>query len=100
MKIEAVVKFGKLAKSVLWFRYLGNRSELNGNNRNLNYNNRARGIAHKPGHPIMKTYNNIYSEIYSLKNLILAWKKARKHKTKKDYVIEFERNLKENILNL
>lgn len=41
----------------------------------------------------MKTYNNLYSEIISLKNLVLAWKKAKKGKTKKDYVIEFEKNL-------
>lgn len=44
--------------------------------------------------------NNLYPEIYNLSNLILAWKKARKHKTKKDYVIEFEANLIENLLQL
>lgn len=48
----------------------------------------------------MKTYNNLYSQIYNLDNLILAWKKARKGKTKKDYVIEFEANLRENLLQL
>ena len=32
-----------------------------------------------------------------MKNLISAWKKARKGKTKKDYVIEFEKNLGENL---
>ena len=47
-----------------------------------------------------KTYNNLYSEIISLKNIILAWRKARKHKTKKLYVIEFEKNLRENLLKL
>ena len=41
--------------------------------------------------------NNLYPEIYSMKNLILAWKKARKGKTKKDYVIEFEKNLGDNL---
>ena len=41
--------------------------------------------------------DNIYHEIYSMKNLILAWKKARKGKTKKDYVIEFEKNLGVNL---
>jgi RNA-directed DNA polymerase len=45
----------------------------------------------------MKTYNNLYDEIISLKNLILAWRKARKGKTKKDYVIEFEENLSYNL---
>lgn len=48
----------------------------------------------------MKTYNNLYSKIYDIKNLVSAWRKARKHKTKKDYVIEFEKNLRENILLL
>jgi retron-type reverse transcriptase len=33
-------------------------------------------------------------------NLILAWRKARKGKTKKDYVIKFEENLIKNLLNL
>jgi retron-type reverse transcriptase len=32
-----------------------------------------------------------------MKNLILAWKKARKGKTQKDYVIEFEKNLGTNL---
>ncbi len=47
-----------------------------------------------------KTYNNLYSQIVSLKNLILAYKKARKGKTKKEYVIEFEADLIDNLLNL
>jgi len=49
---------------------------------------------------IMKTYKNLYLQIYDLKNLIFAWKKARKGKTKKNYVIEFEVNLRENLLKL
>ena len=48
----------------------------------------------------MKTYNNLYHKIYELNNLILAWKKARKGKTKKDYVIEFEKNLGNNLIQL
>jgi len=47
-----------------------------------------------------KTYVNLYSQIINLKNLILAWRKARKGKTKKVYVIEFEANLRENLLKL
>ncbi len=43
---------------------------------------------------------NIYEQIYSLDNLILAWRKARKGKTKKSYVLEFKSNLKENISKL
>ena len=45
----------------------------------------------------MKSYNNLYLKIYDLKNLILAYKKARKGKTKKDYVKEFEENLAYNL---
>lgn len=48
----------------------------------------------------MKTYNNLYNKITNINNLILAWKKARKGKAQKDYVIEFEKNLKDNLLNL
>jgi retron-type reverse transcriptase len=48
----------------------------------------------------MKTYKSLYSDICSLTNLVLAWKKAKKGKTKKDYVIEFEKNLLDNLLKL
>src|SRR3989338_5009433 len=48
----------------------------------------------------MKTYNNLYEEICSINNLANAWRKAKKGKTKKDYVIEFKQNLRENILQL
>ncbi len=45
-------------------------------------------------------YNNIFEKIISFENLILAWKKARKHKTTKSYVIEFERELFYNLIAL
>ena len=48
----------------------------------------------------MKTYKNLYSKLCSYENLELAWKKARKRKTLKDYVIEFESNLEDNLLQL
>jgi hypothetical protein len=38
----------------------------------------------------MKT-NYLYHKIYNIKNLIFTWRKARKEKTKKDSVIEFEK---------
>jgi len=38
-----------------------------------------------------------YNKLCSLENLELAFKKARKGKTLKSYVIEFESNLEENI---
>ena len=48
----------------------------------------------------MKTYKNIYSEIYNINNLMKAWRKARKGKTKKEYVIEFEKDTMGNIFKL
>ncbi len=48
----------------------------------------------------MKSYNNLYSQIISFENLILAWQKARKGKTNKDYVIKFEEELFYNLLAL
>ncbi len=46
------------------------------------------------------TYNKLYNEITNWRNLVRAWKKARKHKTKKKDIIEFEANLRENLLKL
>ncbi len=46
------------------------------------------------------TYNNLYSKIYDLRNLFFAYLEARKGKTRKPYVIEFEANLRENLLKL
>lgn len=45
----------------------------------------------------MKTYRNLFGKLCSLENLELAFKKARKHKTLKQYVQEFEKNLDENL---
>ncbi|MFH1439435.1 MAG: reverse transcriptase domain-containing protein [Candidatus Woesearchaeota archaeon] len=41
-----------------------------------------------------------YQELCSYQNLELAFKKARKGKTTKDYVIAFEKDMKENLTNL
>jgi RNA-directed DNA polymerase len=48
----------------------------------------------------MKTYGNLFEKIISFKNLELAFKNARKEKTKRDYVILFESNLIKNLLQL
>jgi len=48
----------------------------------------------------MKTYENIYQEICALDNLILAWERAKKRKTKRRYVKRFQKNLKDNLLKL
>ncbi len=42
----------------------------------------------------------MYQQLCSYENLYLAYKKARKRKTLKPYVIEFEENLEDNLLQL
>ncbi|MBI4154482.1 group II intron reverse transcriptase domain-containing protein [Candidatus Woesearchaeota archaeon] len=48
----------------------------------------------------MKTYKNIWDKLCSMKNLELAFKKARKNKTLKPYVKEFEKDFHSNLLQL
>ena len=45
----------------------------------------------------MKSYKNLYKEIYALDNLYLAFKKAREDKTLLPYVVKFEENLDEEL---
>lgn len=45
-------------------------------------------------------HRDLWQELCSYENLELAFKKARKHKTLKEYVIEFEKTLEENLLIL
>ncbi len=45
----------------------------------------------------MKTHNKLYKKLYSKENLISAFKKARKGKSSKSYVINFESNLIKNL---
>ena len=48
----------------------------------------------------MKTYKNLYYKIYEWENLILAWRKARRGKTRKPDVKKFEENLIDNLRQL
>lgn len=48
----------------------------------------------------MKTHNNLFDKLCSLENLKLAFKRARKGKTKKWYVKEFEVNLEKELMKL
>jgi len=48
----------------------------------------------------METYTQLYSKIYSMANLTLAWRKARKGKTTKLDVISFDKSVTKNLLNL
>ncbi|MEK6899341.1 MAG: hypothetical protein AABW79_04570 [Nanoarchaeota archaeon] len=72
---------------------------VNGNNWNDN-NGYAFGMALALRPNMAKTYNNLYKKIFTPKNLNLAWKNARKGKTKKNYVLEFETSLRKNLTKL
>jgi retron-type reverse transcriptase len=82
------------------FNINGDRFLVNGNNHPDDNNGRSRGMALAIKTILMKRYGNLYKEICSYENFEFAYKKARKHKTKKPYVIEFEKNLKHNLLLL
>lgn len=85
----------------MWFNNLDNRSGLNGNIRNLHYDDRLREIAQEVRtNIIMNSYKNLYEKIISLENLYLAYLKARKNKSKKLYILEFEKDLFNNLNQL
>ena len=48
----------------------------------------------------MKTYNNLYPKLCSYKNLRLAFKKAGRRKSFMPYVVKFEKDLINNLLQL
>ncbi len=74
---------------------------VNGNSHVDNNNGHSRGMALVTKIiSKMKRYGNLFEELCSYENLKLAFKKARKGKTQKPYVIEFEKNLKDNLIEL
>jgi len=48
----------------------------------------------------MKRHRNLYEKVYDIENLRQAYRKARRHKGKRFYVIEFEQHLEENLVQL
>lgn len=48
----------------------------------------------------METYTNLYKEIYSMGNLTIAWRKARKGKTSRTDIIDFDKDIEKNLLML
>lgn len=48
----------------------------------------------------MKTHKRLYEKLCSEENLILAYEKAKKGKSKKDSIIEFNKNIDENLNKL
>lgn len=79
---------------------LGNNDNngLNGNN-NLNNNGRFVGIG-KLALLLGFLMTDLFDTLCSYENLSLAFKKARRGKTQKQYVIDFEKNIHENLLIL
>ena len=59
-----------------------------------------RGIAQAQAETVIMVYRELWLELCLYENLYCAYKKARKHKTTKDYVIEFEKALEHNLLVL
>lgn len=48
----------------------------------------------------MKRIGNLYEKIYNIENLKLADKKARRNKSKKKDIINFDKNKEDNLINL
>lgn len=48
----------------------------------------------------MITYNNLFNQVYTIENLKLAYKNAKKGKSKKIYVKNFEKNVEKNLNQL
>ena len=84
--------------TVARFNADSDRANLNCN-RNPTNTNASLGITYPLGHT-MKTYKNLYKQLCSTENLYLAYLKARKGKSKKQAVIEFDKNVNENLKQL
>ena len=100
------MKLGGFATSVARFRADSDRANLNCNEDPSNSKSEQDEISSlgitqvwPPVYP-MKTYKNLYKKLCSLENLNLAFRKAKKRKTKKYYVQEFEKNLEEELNKL
>ena len=98
--VQKTVKKLQLGR-VFYANRLNNRSRLYGNNNLGNDNNRLVEIAQlKADSMQICSCRDLWKELCSYENIFLAYKKARKHKTTKDYVIKFEKNLKDNLIFL
>ena len=84
--------------------YRNRNLDLNANNDNLanskfpkRNETEAGRIARAAGTFKMKTYNNLYQQLVSYENLEEAFRKAKKGKSLLSYIIEFEKNLEQNL---
>lgn len=87
-------KGAKFGRSFYVNRLEDNRSNVNGRNDVDNDNGR---LVEYSG---LLLGFNMYEQLCSYENLFLAFKKARKGKTKKDYVVKFEKDLETNLIKL
>lgn len=84
-------------------------------NNDYNYNNRQRNVnvgnrldnrrgmtlaSFRASDDCMKASRNLFQTLCSFDNLFLAYQKASKHKRKKAYVLEFEKELQNNLYKL
>ncbi len=82
-----------------WLNNFNNNSNFNANDRNINNDNRVRGITQTCAETLflMASYHNLWKKLHSYKNLEIAFKKARKHKTLQLDVLEFEKDVDNNL---
>jgi len=95
-------KYGKRATSCRASRLnrADNGSRFNANDRNVgNANNGLLEIV-QSAETSIKMRRDLWQELCGYENLFLAFRKARRHKTLKPYVLNFEKSLKENLLSL
>ncbi|MBU4352297.1 MAG: hypothetical protein KJ939_04405 [Nanoarchaeota archaeon] len=80
-----------------WLNNFYSNSSFNADDRDVNNRNALRGIAHHNAETLLLKPRNLWKVLCSTKNLELAYKNARKHKTLRPCVLEFEENLTENL---
>ena len=84
-----------------WRNNFNNNANANANDDNINNHNGLREIAQYAGTFIDMVYcRDVWQEVCRYENLEQAYKKARKHKTKKPYVLDFEKQRKNNLTML
>lgn len=88
--------------AILVARFYANSdyANLNCNEDSSNYNSNLGITLTLRQHNNMKTHKKLYEKLYSIENLLSAFAKARKGKSKKNYVVNFESNLEKNIAML
>ncbi|MFH1285125.1 MAG: hypothetical protein ABIH99_00935 [Candidatus Micrarchaeota archaeon] len=92
--------FGLSARGYNNLNNYNNRRSVNLNNQPSNRFEMTLQLLLKGFGGLTKTYRNLFGKLCSYENLFEAFKKARKRKTRKPYVLEFEKNLQNNLFQL